>query len=107
MVLQFHMQHDQTARLQNNKIQPSQESKMAAETKYSETNEVIFFSRTTWYIWRNFYVEHYWDLVFRIIKTEKSVAKLSHSDLFSVYESSFAKMPISQETTAFNQIQSE
>ena len=52
-------------------------------------------------------MEHYWDLVFRIIKTEKSVAKLSHSDLFSVYESSFAKMPISQETTAFNQIQSE
>ena len=33
MVLKVHMQHDQTARLQNGKIQPGREFQMAADTK--------------------------------------------------------------------------
>ena len=34
-------------------------------------------------------------LLSRIIKTKKLVAELGHSDILSVYESSFAEMPIS------------
>ena len=36
-------------------------------------------------------------LVFKIIKIKKSTAELGHSDLLSIYKSSFAQMPISQE----------
>ena len=40
---------------------------------------------------------HYWDLGFLNYQNKKkSVAELGHSDLLSVYESSFARTPISQ-----------
>ena len=43
--------------------------------------------------------QYYYDLGFQNYQNEKkSVAELGHSDLLSVYESSFAKMPISRET---------
>ena len=36
-------------------------------------------------------------LVFKIVKIKTSTTVLGHSDLLSVYKSSFAEMPISQE----------
>ena len=50
MNLKFHMQHDQTLRLQNNKIKSGREFKMAAITKNSKTNKIVIFSRTARYI---------------------------------------------------------
>ena len=43
MVLKFHMQHDQTLRLQNDKIPLGRESKMAANAKNSKTDKINFF----------------------------------------------------------------
>ena len=40
MGLKFHMQHDQTSGLQNDKNQPGRESKMATDAKNSKTNKV-------------------------------------------------------------------
>ena len=37
------MQHDGTADLENDKTERGRESKMAADTKNSKTNKVIFF----------------------------------------------------------------
>ena len=51
MHLKFHMQHDQTPRLQNSKIESGREFKMAAVTEYSKTIKIAIFSRTAWYIW--------------------------------------------------------
>ena len=51
MVLKFHMQHDQTLGLQNDKIPLGRESKMAANAKSSKTNKINFFSRMAWHIW--------------------------------------------------------
>ena len=45
MVLKFHMRHDQTTGLENEKIQPDQESKMAASAKNSKINKINFFSK--------------------------------------------------------------
>ena len=71
---------------------------MTAVTKNSETKQIIFFFRTT-YKWLQFHMAHYWDSGFQNYQNEKkSVVELGHTDLLSVYESSFAKMPISQET---------
>ena len=99
MVLKFYMQHDQTAGLHNDRIQPGRDSKMATITKNREINKIIFFPRTTWYNWLKFCMEHYWDVGLQNYQTvEKSVAELGHSGLLPVYKSSFAKMPISQET---------
>ena len=58
MVLKFHMQN---AGLQNDKIQPGWESKMAANAKNSKTNKINFFFRMAWYIriWLKFCLEHY------------------------------------------------
>ena len=50
MSLKFHMQQDQTAGLQTYKRQPGQESKMAADTKNSQTMKINFFSRMARYI---------------------------------------------------------
>ena len=50
MVLKFHMQHDQTLELQNDKITLGRGSKMAANAKNSKTNKINFFSRMARYI---------------------------------------------------------
>ena len=42
MVIKFHMQHDQTAGLQNDKIQSGQESKMATATENNKINKLAF-----------------------------------------------------------------
>ena len=73
MVLKFHMQHDQTAGLQNDKIQAGRESKMAAVTKNSKTNKINFFSRTTWYIWLKFCMKHKLDLGIQNYQNEKNL----------------------------------
>ena len=54
----FHMQHDQTPRLQNSKIMSGQEFKMAAITKNSKTNKIVIFSRTARYIWLKFCMKY-------------------------------------------------
>ena len=46
MNLKFHMQHDQTPRLQNNKILLGREFNMTAVTKNKKTIKVEIFSRT-------------------------------------------------------------
>ena len=48
MVLEFHMQHNQTLGLQNDKIQGGWEYKMAANAKNSKTYKINFFSRMAW-----------------------------------------------------------
>ena len=58
MVLKFHMQHDQTLGLLNDKIQLGRESKMAANAKNSKTNKINFFSGMAWYIWLIFCMKH-------------------------------------------------
>ena len=45
MNLKFHIQHDQTPRLQNSKNESGREFKMAAVTKNSKTNKIVIFSR--------------------------------------------------------------
>ena len=50
MVLKFHMQHEQTAGLQNDKIQSCLESKMTADAKNSKTNKINFSCRMARYI---------------------------------------------------------
>ena len=62
MNLKFHMQHDQTARLQNNKILSGEEFKVTAVTKNSKTNKIVIFSRTARYIWLKFCMKYKWDL---------------------------------------------
>ena len=54
MNLKFHMQYDQTPRLQNNKFQSGREFKMAAITKNSRTIKIVIFSRMARYIWQKF-----------------------------------------------------
>ena len=41
MVRKFHLQHDQTAMLQNDKIQPGIDSEIATIHKNNETNQII------------------------------------------------------------------
>ena len=48
MVLKFHVQHDQTLGLQNDKIQYGKESKMAANAKNSKTKKSNFSPE--WYV---------------------------------------------------------
>ena len=50
MNLKFHMQHDQTPRLQNNKILSGRDFKMAAVTENSKPFKIAIFSRTARYI---------------------------------------------------------
>ena len=45
MIVKFHMWHDQTSRLQNEKIQPSRIRK-ASNVKNSTTNEIDFSANT-------------------------------------------------------------
>ena len=71
MVLKFHMQHDQTLGLKNDKIPLGRESKMAANAKNSKTNEINVFSRMAWYIWLICCMRHKWDLAFENYKIEK------------------------------------
>ena len=68
MNIKFHMQHDQTAGLQTGKLQPSRESKMAADTKNSKTNKTNFFSRRAEYVWLKFTWRMCGTLVFSDIK---------------------------------------
>ena len=91
MVLKFHMQHDQTLGLQNDKIPPGREAKMTASAKNSKINKINFFSRMAWYIRLIFCMKHQWNHAFENYKMKK----LGHSDLLPVYESNFAEMPIS------------
>ena len=42
-------------------------------------------------------LEHQWDLGIQTCKNIKVTAELGHSDLFSVYKSNCAQMPVSQE----------
>ena len=49
MVLKFHMQHDQTAGLQNDRIQLSRESKTATMAKISKTN-ILFIQKHLVYL---------------------------------------------------------
>ena len=65
MVLKFRMQHDQTAGLQSDKIQPGKESKMAFVTKNSKTNKINLFSRTVWCIWLKVCMANYLYLGFQ------------------------------------------
>ena len=58
MNLKFHMQHDQTTRLQNNKIQSGREFKMATITKNSKTIKIVIFSRMAKYIWQKFCIKY-------------------------------------------------
>ena len=58
MVLKFHMLHDQTSGIQNDKIQGVWESKMAANAKNNKTNKISFFSRMALYIWLIFCMKH-------------------------------------------------
>ena len=51
MNLKFHMQHDQTPRLQNSKILSGRDFKIADITKNSKTNKIPIFSRMAKYIW--------------------------------------------------------
>ena len=96
MVLKFHMQHDQTQRLQNDKIQGGRESRMAANAKNSKNNKIIFFSRMACYIWLIFCMNHKWDLALENYQNKKKyIADLGHSDLLPVHESNFAEMLIS------------
>ena len=77
MNLRFHMQHDQSAGLQNGEILPGRESKMATNTKIAKPKKLTFFSRMAWYIWEKFCKGHKWALMFKNIKMKKkSVAEL-------------------------------
>ena len=58
MNLKFLMQHDQTSRFQNSKIQSGREFKMAAITKNSKTNKMAIFFRMAGYIWLKFCMEY-------------------------------------------------
>ena len=71
MNLKFHMQHDQTAGLQTCKSQSDQESKMAADTKNSQTIKINIFSRMAWYIWLKFCMYYSEALVLSDIKMKK------------------------------------
>ena len=44
MFLKLHMQHDQNLGIQNDKFEGGREFNMAASTKYSKTNQIIFSS---------------------------------------------------------------
>ena len=57
MVLKFHMQHDKVVGLQNDEVQP-------LVLNIAKPLISTFFSRTTWYIWLKFCIEHKWDLHF-------------------------------------------
>ena len=71
MNLKFHMQHDQTPRLQKSKIKSGREFKIAAVTENSKTNKIAIFSRTARYIWLNFVWNINRTLMLTDIKTKK------------------------------------
>ena len=52
-IVKFHMEHDQTVRFWNCKIEPGLESEMAVFTKNSKNNEISFFSRAVLYFGEN------------------------------------------------------
>ena len=58
MILKFHMVHNQTTGLQNEKIQCGWESKMVTSAKNSKTNEINFFSSVAGFIWLKFFIDH-------------------------------------------------
>ena len=58
MVVKFHMQHDRTSGLQNDKIQCGRESKMATDAKNNKTTKINFYPRMAWYIWLKFCMKH-------------------------------------------------
>ena len=91
------MKHDQTPGFQNFRIRSGQESEMAAITKNRKNNMINFFSRTISYNWLEICFEREWNLGIQNCKIKKKTAELGHSDLLSVYKSSFAQMPTSQE----------
>ena len=87
--LKFHVQHDWTSGVENSKIQPGQESKMAANTKRKKkqnktkqkknnkkkqkNNKINLFSRTTCYTRLQFCMEHKWDLCDKNYKNERNL----------------------------------
>ena len=86
MNLKFHMQHDQTPRLQNSKIKSGREFKMAAFTKNSKTNKIVIFSRTDGYIWLIIVLSISRTLMLINIKIKKkSLAELGHNGRLKIY----------------------
>ena len=75
MNLKFHMQPDQTPRLQNNKMLSGWEFKMDAVTKNSKTIKIAIFSRTARYIQLKFCISISRTLMLIDTKMEKSVAE--------------------------------
>ena len=71
-VLKFYMEHDLPPRSQNYKIGSGRISKMAAITKNSKNNKIIFFSRTAGYFWLNFGMEYQWNIGIQNYKNEKN-----------------------------------
>ena len=51
-----------SGKIRPGRFQPGRESKMAADTKISKAVKINFFSRTAWYIWLKFCMEHNWEL---------------------------------------------
>ena len=71
MVFKFHMWHDQSTGLQNEKTQSGRESQMAASAKDIKTIEINVFSGAASYIWLNFCVDHKWDFSVQKYQNEK------------------------------------
>ena len=72
-VLKFYMEHDLVPGSQNYKIGSGRISKMAAITKNSKNNKIIFSSRTTGYFWLNFGMEYQWNIGIQNYKSEKNL----------------------------------
>ena len=59
MNLKFHMQHDQTPKLQNSKIVLGREFKIATVTKTSNTNKIFIFSKRQGIFGLNIFISFY------------------------------------------------
>ena len=70
-ILKFYMKHDPLPGSQNYKIGSGRISKMAAITKNSKNNFMIFFSRTAGYFWLNFGMESQWNIGIQNCKNKK------------------------------------
>ena len=73
MVLKFHLQHGKAAGLQNDKFNLVGNQKWPLLLKIAKPLKSIFFSRTTWYIWLKFCIEHSLEVEFQNYQNEKNL----------------------------------
>ena len=98
MVLRFHVQHNQTAGLESDKIQHGRESKMAIVTKNSRQLNLFFFQNQMVYL-AEFCMAHYWDLGFQNNLNENTICNRSRSQSPTFcLRVHFCQNAISQET---------